>query len=223
MKSIGMIFEKLKHREFTGQFPFKAHSNFFYRGIPEYTHEDMHTLNNSFDRYQTYTIDWRHEKLTWFINDVPVRTVLKSNSTSPMTPPGENWFPTTPSLIQISIWGGGDSMDLGTSSWSGGPIQWGNNQRYLASFSNLDIQCYDGEDNPVSSWPYSSEYHPITYPPSDRLWSGSELDSVLINGSIHRQFGLDKYSPKSNSYALDFSLMQFMTIIYIQSLLETIV
>lgn len=175
----------------------------------------MHQLNNGYDQYQTYTIDWRHDKLTWLINDVAVRIVYKFNSTSPMTPPEERWFPSTPSQIQISIWGGGDSPDWGTSDWSGGPIHWGSNQQYFATYNNLSIQCYDDEDNPVSSWPNTFETVSITYPASDRLWSGSELDSVLSNGSINKIFNIGSL-PRPNSSS-SISLIIIVWIMFIVS------
>jgi beta-glucanase (GH16 family) len=99
MKSIGKRCN-LNQREFTGQFPNKAHTNFFYKGIPEYTHEEMHLIDSSYDQYHVYTIDWKHDRLVWLIDEVPVRTVHRNDSLSPMTPHGERWFPSTPSQIQ---------------------------------------------------------------------------------------------------------------------------
>lgn len=170
----------------------------------------MHFMESRYDQYHMYTIDWKHDRLTWLIDDVPVRTVYRENSSSPMTPPGERWFPSTPSQIQISIWGGGDSENWGTADWAGGPIDWNNNQYYFASYNNLSIQCYDDDDKPVPSWPNTIDTVSISYPPSNRLWSGADLDTVLSNGSIQKRFD-SEYPPRPNSSCTISSILALLT------------
>ncbi|KAJ3279694.1 hypothetical protein HK104_001239 [Borealophlyctis nickersoniae] len=128
----------------------------FYKGIEEFgTHDSTEQYANGGTSGQTheYTIDWRSDRLSWGINNQTVRTIYKENSTSPMTPAGERWFPSTPSLIQFSVWDGGSSTSEGTRTWAGGPINWGSNNVLTAVYDWIDIQCYDYDNNPVSAWP----------------------------------------------------------------------
>ncbi len=98
----------------------------------------------------TYTIDWTSKRISWAIDGDVKRTLYKANSTSPMTPPGERWFPSTPSQIQVSAW------DAGGNDWAGGPIPWGKKTRLSAMYEYIDVLCYDDRDRPVASWPVGS-------------------------------------------------------------------
>lgn len=84
-----------------------AQTNIFYRGIPEY---DIHASKHPdplVAEYHTYTIDWRSDSIIFSIDGIVQRTYLNDkNAVSPMTPPGQHWFPNTPSKIQISVWDG---------------------------------------------------------------------------------------------------------------------
>ena len=57
-------------------------------------------------------------------------------------------YPQTPARLQLSLWPGGlSSNGQGTIDWAGGLVQWNSqymaNGYYYASFSEVDIQCYD--------------------------------------------------------------------------------
>ena len=68
----------------------------------------------------TYTIDWKHDSLTWLVDGVVVRTLLKSQSLSSLNPSGPKWFPETPSLIQFGVWDASYAADPRTVDWAGG-------------------------------------------------------------------------------------------------------
>ena len=68
----------------------------------------------------TYTIDWRHDSLTWLVDGNVVRRLLKSESFSSLNPSGPKWFPVTPSLIQFGVWDASFAADPRTVDWAGG-------------------------------------------------------------------------------------------------------
>ncbi|KAJ1343694.1 hypothetical protein BSLG_001769 [Batrachochytrium salamandrivorans] len=112
--------------EIIGSRPGFAETNVFYKGIKEMgIHGGKHAIEspNGISDYHQYTIDWRPDVLTYAVDGTVVRVHRRDGpeATSPMTPPGERWYPSSPSLIQISIWDGG-SVPGGVSSWAGGQI-----------------------------------------------------------------------------------------------------
>ncbi|KAJ3034550.1 hypothetical protein HDV00_004963 [Rhizophlyctis rosea] len=122
-----------------------AQSNVFYKGIQEFgVHGGTHAIPNG------GSVADFHE---WSIDGNVVRTLSRAGSTSPMTPAGEQWFPATPSLFQLSVWDGGSSDQQGTRDWAGGAIQWGSLQNLSAIYQYIDVQCYDSNDQPVPAWP----------------------------------------------------------------------
>ncbi|KAI9208886.1 concanavalin A-like lectin/glucanase domain-containing protein [Polychytrium aggregatum] len=145
--------------EIVGKETTTIQSNVFYRGIPEFgVHMQRLTIPNSgaVNGMHQYTIDWNRNRLIWLIDGVPLRTLYKNQSVSLMNTTKDPWYPTTPSIIQMTCWDGGDvTSSPGTSTWAGGPPSW-SVPNYQAVFQYLDIQCYDDNDNPVDVWPPNS-------------------------------------------------------------------
>ena len=61
-------------------------------------------------------------------------------------------YPQTPARVQLSLWPGGlPTNGKGTIEWAGGLVDWnspymanaGGSKYYYATFSEVDIQCYD--------------------------------------------------------------------------------
>ena len=135
-------------------------TNVFYKAIPEYAiHSTIAPIGSSGALWHDYTVDWTSTSITWSVDGKAVRTYFKNSSTavSPATPPGERWFPTTASKLQVAVWDDGDA------AWGGGPIPWGDDESYMASFAYIDVTCYDDKDRPVDSWP-SGTTKPTTNP-----------------------------------------------------------
>jgi beta-glucanase (GH16 family) len=164
--------------EFIGSQNNQVQSNFFYKGIKEFVvHGGTHKLpiNGSIDGEHVYEIDWKSTGLTFSIDGVVVRTVLNNaNATSPLTPKGERWYPSTPSQIQMSVWDGCVGGLGGTCTWANGPIQWGGRTSYNATFRKVNIQCYDDKDLPVAKWPLTNN---PDYAAADPEQSTGETDS----------------------------------------------
>ncbi|KAJ8324732.1 hypothetical protein BDV3_004863 [Batrachochytrium dendrobatidis] len=96
-----------------------------------------------------YTIDWKNDRILWQVDGRTVKTLLKSESHGQpgSLPPGEFWFPESASRVQVSIWDGTTQ-----GSWTGGPIQYDQNGIVSSVYEYIDIQCYDDNMNPVSTW-----------------------------------------------------------------------
>lgn len=147
--------------EFVGGEPKNAQTNVFYKGIHEYgVHMKTVALplpGSTIDGIHEYTIDWRPYGIAWLIDGQVVRTYMNDfKAVSRMTPPGERWFPSSPSKIQIGVWDGCLDANSGTCSWSKGPIKWGSRSSFTNTVESLEIQCYDNKAQPVPKWPTNS-------------------------------------------------------------------
>jgi hypothetical protein len=111
----------------------------------DYTHSRREEIGtNHAQEYQTYTIEWLPDSLTWSINGKIVRTLLRSevNGTK---------YPSTLSQIQFSIWDGGLS-DPETRDWAGGPTAWEEGQpAYEMMVDWVDVKCHSPVD--PNAWP----------------------------------------------------------------------
>ncbi|KAH6572094.1 hypothetical protein BASA61_005058 [Batrachochytrium salamandrivorans] len=163
-----------------------AQTNVFYKGIEEFgIHSTTEPVKN-ISTWHNYTMDWKHDTLTWEMDGEVRRTLNRLNSTSPMTPEGEHWYPTTASRVQISVWDGGASGNKGTSDWAGGKIPWGSQAVLSAKYDWIDIQCYDNEDQPVPKWPIDS-FNP------DRQMASTTVSTVSVTG-VAKSVGNGTYS-----------------------------
>ena len=104
-------------------------------------------MSDTFDTYHTYEVDWTPDKLTWKIDDKPLRTLERSttwNSTA-----NRFDYPQTPARIQLSLWPAGlPTNGQGTIDWAGGEISWDapdvkNVGYYYARVQEVTVDCYD--------------------------------------------------------------------------------
>ncbi|KAJ3278467.1 hypothetical protein HK104_002316 [Borealophlyctis nickersoniae] len=135
-------------------------SNVFFRGRKEMgVHGATHPVpGGGVGEYHEYTIDWKSDSLTFLIDNQVVRTVTlgSEDSKSTMLQPGEHWYPSTPSLVEIALWDAAGNGDA-TMAWAGGPIPWSSNPSVEAVWDWIDIQCYDTNNNAVPEWPVGSK------------------------------------------------------------------
>jgi beta-glucanase (GH16 family) len=171
--------------EFVGSDQNEIQTNVFYKGIVEYNvHNTKEPISSNIALPHVYEIDWTSETLKWSVDGKLVHNITRETSISPMTPPGERWFPNTPSQIQIAVWDGGSSPDEGTSKWAGGPIPWGSETAFVSRFEWIDIQCYNDKNEIVPSWPPVQNPVNITLPPPTSVSNGTQLSSMRKDGSI---------------------------------------
>ncbi|KAL7268613.1 putative glycosidase CRH2 [Rhizina undulata] len=128
-----------------------AQTNYYWQGIPVYTNSANISVDDTYDTYHTYEIDWTEDQITWSVDGVVGRTLLKSdtyNSTD-----NTYHYPQTPARVQLSLWPGGLSTNAqGTISWAGGEIDWNSTdiETYgydFAMFKEVSITCYDPPSN----------------------------------------------------------------------------
>lgn len=109
-------------------------------------------MSDSFSNFHDYEIRWTPEKIEWLIDGKIGRSLKKEetwNATS------KNYmYPQTPARVQLSIWPGGKETNAkGTIDWAGGVIDWDaediqNNGYFYATFSEVDIECYNADSAP---------------------------------------------------------------------------
>jgi len=112
--------------EWVGKNEYQVQSNYYSKGGLDYTKGGFHgTPFNTHNEVHNYSINWNSEKIQWAVDNVIVRTVLRSETKS-----GDNFrFPTSPMIVRLSLWDGGASLK-GTRDWAGGKVDW-NDQEFI--------------------------------------------------------------------------------------------
>lgn len=133
--------------EFIGSDLDHAQSNYYFQGYTDYTNMKKADVDDTYDSFHTYEVDWTEDKIDYIIDGNTVRTVNKDDTYNETT---KNYdFPQTPARLQLGIWpGGDDSQGKGTIDWAGGEIDWDSEDikkqgYYYASIQSVEIECYD--------------------------------------------------------------------------------
>lgn len=89
-------------------------SNYFGKGYTgNYDRGGIHPIATSQSAFNTYTVDWNANQITWSINGQVVRTLLATSA--------NGQFPQSPMRVKIGSWSAGDpSNPAGTIAWAGG-------------------------------------------------------------------------------------------------------
>lgn len=149
--------------EFVGVDLEHAQTNYYHQGITNYVNGANVSLEDTFNNFHTYEIDWTPDQITWKIDGQVGRTKKRSetwNSTD------NQWhYPQTPARVQLSLWPGGlQSNAKGTVDWAGGYVDWDsqdikNNGYYYAAFESVEIECYDAKSAPGTNKGRSYTYN----------------------------------------------------------------
>lgn len=169
--------------EFVGYDLVNPQSNYYAQGILNYSNSENSTVNNTFEYYHLYEMDWQEDKINWYVDGEKVRTLEKSDTWNE-TLQRYN-FPQTPSRIQISLWPGGDkSNGVGTIEWAGGLVDWDSEdiQEYgyfYAQVKDVYVETYDLPDHILLSGnsTNSDDYHAFLYNDT----KGDDTDIYLTN------------------------------------------
>jgi beta-glucanase (GH16 family) len=133
--------------EFVGSHTNQAQTNYYFQGVLNYTNEASVALSATNETFHTYEFDWNPDTITWKIDGQTARVLNRADTYNATT--GEYMFPQTPSVIQLSLWPGGSSVNPeGTIEWAGGPINWDMPEfadpGYLyVTLKDLSITCGD--------------------------------------------------------------------------------
>lgn len=149
--------------EFVGADLEVAQSNYYFQGIPDYTHSHNISLSDTFNNYHTYEIDWTPDTITWKVDGQVGRTLKRSDTWNATS---NQWmYPQTPSRVQLSLWPAGlASNGQGTVDWAGGLVDWNsqdiqNNGYYYATFQSVTISCYNATSAPGTNTGVSYTYN----------------------------------------------------------------
>lgn len=162
-----------------------AQTNMFWQGdVPDVTIGTSEgPINSTFDSYHDYTIDWKPDTLTWSIDGQVVRTLNKKDT---MDGQGVAHFPSTPSLVELSIWPAGIASEpQGTVEWAGGMINWDDADyqaagHFYALIKSVSIQCADPEAPSSNDTSYAYTSNTTTNTPGVTF---STAD-IVVNGAM---------------------------------------
>jgi beta-glucanase (GH16 family) len=148
--------------EFVSNDTSEALTNFFWQG--NQVSGNSATLNPSgldVTAWHTFGLSWTPSRIQWSIDGTVVRTLRESQVSN---------FPSTPSMIQLSIWAGGNSTNApGVIAWAGGEIDWTasaytSKGYYPVELASYSVTCGDpttsnfalqGSGTNYSSWVYN--------------------------------------------------------------------
>lgn len=164
--------------EFLGYNLTNPQSNYYAKGILNYTNVRNSSVSNTFTDWHHYEIDWQEKEIQWLIDGNVVRTLKRDDTWNSTTDRYD--FPQTPSRIQFSLWPGGSTLNgLGTIEWAGGEINWDSQDiidfgYYYAYVKNVTVDVYDLPSE-VSNQKNSSAYHAFLFNSTE-----GELENVYL-------------------------------------------
>lgn len=142
-----------------------AQTNYYFQGIPTYSHGANISLSDTFNNFHTYEIDWTPDQITWKVNGEPGRTLKRADTWNATT---NQWmYPQTPARVQLSLWPGGlASNGQGTIDWAGGLVDWNsadikNNGYYYATFQSVTVDCFNATSAPGTNDETSYTYNSL--------------------------------------------------------------
>lgn len=96
----------------------QAQTNYYGKGFTgTYNRGGFASIPTSQSDFNTYSIDWTSEQITWSINGAVVRTLTYAEAAGQ--------YPQSPMQVKVGSWAGGDSSNpQGTIEWAGGPIDY---------------------------------------------------------------------------------------------------
>ncbi|CAH0038401.1 unnamed protein product [Clonostachys solani] len=179
--------------EFIGNNNTHATTNYYGKGVEDFTKGGWHPMASPpQDDYHNYTVDWRKDRLDWYIDSQLVRTVVPGAET---LSDGKDTFPQTPLRLSLGIWAGGDPrMPEGTRKWAGGDTDY-NAGPYEMHVKSVFVEDYStGKEykfgDRSGSWDSievisgnSTALNAINEPPEEAEKSTSEKFNALPEGA----------------------------------------
>lgn len=133
--------------EWVGKADKSAQSNYYYNGIPDYSHGKVHPVTpkgkispiiDDTKEWAVFRLELQPDYIRWLINGNIVRTVFK-NQTAQGKPPVYH-FPSRKTRVQLGIWD--SSFDAGTAAWANGPVDWNHLGKYVSAYVDyVKIEC----------------------------------------------------------------------------------
>ncbi|KAI1410628.1 hypothetical protein F5Y13DRAFT_167569 [Hypoxylon sp. FL1857] len=178
-----------------------AQTNYYFQGIPDYTHSaNITDLSDTNQNWHEYEIRWSPDKIEWLVDGKVGRTQQKSDTWNATA---NQWdFPQTPARVQLSIWPGGSEKNAkGTIDWAGGLIDWDSDDikkdgYYYATVGEVSIECYKTNSPPGTNSGKSYTYDNVKAT-NDTVQDGNK-DTVL-KSLLGTGLDMDKDYPSSAS------------------------
>ncbi|KAJ1947684.1 putative glycosidase CRH2 [Kickxella alabastrina] len=168
--------------EWVGKSPNLVETNFFYHDILDYGNSAYFNIgSDSSADYHDYTIDWTPDSVTWIVDGVSLRTLLRKDTYD--SDDSVYKFPASAGRVGFSIWDGGNSGAEGTASWAGTPTPWTSSTVYKMYVDSITIEC-NADTNPivpVSSEPASASESSTTI---SSMSSSKVASTTLVENSI---------------------------------------
>ncbi|KAJ3339517.1 hypothetical protein HDU93_008048 [Gonapodya sp. JEL0774] len=122
------------------------------------------------DQFHTFAMERTHDHVRWFVDNVQVREVLRTET-------GDADFPDRIGAVLFNIWDAGQQAQ-GTRDWAGGTTDWSlnPNPNYEVHINHFQITCYDSPGN----WTQPTST-PATLKRTSSLLPGAQ--TVAINGT----------------------------------------
>ncbi|KAG3187772.1 hypothetical protein PC129_g25226, partial [Phytophthora cactorum] len=167
------------------------------------------SVSDTFNEFHEYEVRWTPDKIEWLIDGEVGRTQKKSDSWNETS---KNFdYPQTPARVQLSLWPGGLASNAkGTVDWAGGEIDWDaadikNYGYYFATFSNVDIECYNAKSPPGTNKNKSYYYKDIKATSDTVVDSDKEHILASLQGTGTDMDKGKKKATKSSKTAKDSS------------------
>lgn len=152
--------------EFLGAQNDQVQTNYFGKGITGvYNREVTVSAENTQGAWNTYTLEWTSEQITWSINGATVRTLTPAQADA-------GQYPQTPCQLKIGSWSGGDPSNApGTIAWAEGPTNYADGPftMYVSKVS-------------VTDYSTGTEYK---YGDQSGDWTSIESVGGKVNGNIN--------------------------------------
>lgn len=174
--------------ELLGNAPNEAQTNIFYRGIKEFAvRGNSHPVSNGIAQPHTYTIDWKRDRIEFYLDDQLVRTYAKNDPAANSAQfPNRRFYPDRPGKVQFAVW------SERQNSWAGGAPRWpAGSKSASAIYEWVEIQCYDDNDKPVPKWPLNNN--------PDAKPSAKDQPTHIVGGVIPARAGPGGESLSSDS------------------------
>ena len=201
-------------------------TNYWGKGILDYTNNVYAGVSAPNSAFHTYTLDWSPSSIVWEIDGVVVRTVTAAQA--------GNEYPQSPMKLSLSLWDGGDPSNAeGTITWAGGKTLLPPPKAYSMYVRSAKIT----NTNPAAEYEYADKsgnassikiinesqvVHPSSKLTSKTIHSSSIMPSIASSLSIKAEgtetsatskFGTGKVTSSFSSMMKSLAPTQSLTVL----------
>ncbi|KAJ1733688.1 putative glycosidase CRH2 [Coemansia biformis] len=125
--------------EFVGADTATVQSNYYWHGELDYTKMiKSPAVIDTARNFHIYQIDWTPDHITWQVDNVPFRTLRRTDTWDPQARVFK--FPEAESFVSFSVWDGGSGAQ-GTRDWAGGYVDW-SRAPFVLAVKSVAVSCF---------------------------------------------------------------------------------